>query len=316
MTTGVESPQLIAVLTVRSFNGAVIQPISASFDEIGGTVGRAEINQLVLPDPERSISRIHASIVYREGTYAVIDHGSNPVLVNGIVVGHGREARIGDGDQLMVGGYGIAVAHVSKPITQNPFAQVTFAPTDAVPIEPARLVTTTAVVSSPPLPPLPAAATAATETALKGAVLSWVEPSRDRLRFSSAADAGVPMGRRPPKPAAPRPVVVEPVSTPVAPAVTKDSTPSTDTRTSQSRDKTISHLRSALRRALARANPAAIESQLRQSERWFDALPIARKARLWDMFVALSPQLTSKALDEFDRLVATTPAADTIDLHE
>lgn len=53
-------------IKVLSYNGAPsVQLISATFDELGGNIGRAEGNALVLSDPGRSISRIHASIVCR-----------------------------------------------------------------------------------------------------------------------------------------------------------------------------------------------------------------------------------------------------------
>lgn len=55
-------------IKVLSYNGAPsVQLISATFDELGGNIGRAEGNALVLSDPGRSISRIHASIVCRGG---------------------------------------------------------------------------------------------------------------------------------------------------------------------------------------------------------------------------------------------------------
>lgn len=98
-------------LTVQSYNGAPLpQSLSAQFDELGGTVGRADNNQLVLPDPERSISRVHAQVVYRNGGFALIDRGSNPVLINGRPLGNGVEGPIKDGDQLQIGGYLIQVA--------------------------------------------------------------------------------------------------------------------------------------------------------------------------------------------------------------
>ena len=71
------------VLAVMTYNGAPAEPVEASFDELGGTIGRADGNLMVLPDPERTISRVHAKVVYRKGNYAIEDRGSNPILVNG-----------------------------------------------------------------------------------------------------------------------------------------------------------------------------------------------------------------------------------------
>ena len=98
-------------ISVASYNGqAVAPPLSAQFDETGGSIGRADSNQLVLPDPERTISRVHAQVVFRAGAYAIVDRGSNPVQVNGRPVGNGQEAAIKPGDELQIGGYVLRVA--------------------------------------------------------------------------------------------------------------------------------------------------------------------------------------------------------------
>ncbi len=114
-------------ISVASYNGqATAQPLSAQFDETGGSIGRADSNQLVLPDPERSISRVHAQVVFRAGAYAVVDRGSNPVQVNGRAVGNGQEAPIKPGDELQIGGYRLRVAAGAatgaKAAASDPFA--------------------------------------------------------------------------------------------------------------------------------------------------------------------------------------------------
>lgn len=119
-------------LTVLHHHGAPLSsPLSAQFDELGGTIGRADTNQLVLPDPERTISRVHAQIAFRGGEYAVIDRGSNAISHNGRPLGNGQEATLRSGDQLMVGGYiiqvdGVNVASVSHAsCSDDPFADLT-----------------------------------------------------------------------------------------------------------------------------------------------------------------------------------------------
>ncbi len=96
-------------LTVQSFNGGATERLSATFDELGGTIGRADTNQLVLPDPERTISRVHAQVAFRNGGFALVDRGSNPVLVNGRPLGNGHEAPLANGDQVQIGGYVLSV---------------------------------------------------------------------------------------------------------------------------------------------------------------------------------------------------------------
>jgi len=119
----------VITLTVISFNGAPSgEAPSASFDELGGTIGRADTNQLVLPDPERSISRVHAQVVYRSGRYAIVDRGSNPIAVNGRALGSGAEQLLGEGDQVQIGGYvlraALAPAGAPAASSTDPFADL------------------------------------------------------------------------------------------------------------------------------------------------------------------------------------------------
>ena len=88
------------------------QPVSATFGMSGGTIGRASSNTLVLDDPERVVSRVHAQVVYRGGRYLVIDRGSNPTLHNGQELGPGQERPLNDGDRLTIGGFELLVAVV------------------------------------------------------------------------------------------------------------------------------------------------------------------------------------------------------------
>ena len=93
-------------ITVASYNGAQLaQPLAGHFDEMGGNIGRADNNQLVLPDPERTISRVHAQVVFRGGRYAIVDRGSNPISVNGRPLGNGQEAMLQPDDEVAIGGY-------------------------------------------------------------------------------------------------------------------------------------------------------------------------------------------------------------------
>lgn len=96
-------------LTILTFNGGPTERLSATFDELGGTIGRADTNQLILPDPERTISRVHAQVAFRNGGFALVDRGSNPVLVNGRALGNGSEAPLKAGDEVQIGGYVLSV---------------------------------------------------------------------------------------------------------------------------------------------------------------------------------------------------------------
>src|SRR4051812_15664096 len=114
------------VLTVLSYNGAPADGPSAGFDELGGTIGRADNNQLVLPDPERTISRVHARVVFRASGYAIVDNGSNPISVNGTLLGSGREQPLQPGDEVEIGGYRLTVSQggVAPASASDPFADL------------------------------------------------------------------------------------------------------------------------------------------------------------------------------------------------
>ncbi len=114
-------------LTVVSFNGAPpSQVLAARFDELGGSIGRGDSNQLVLPDPDRTISRVHAQVVFRLGAFAIIDRGSNAISVNDKPLGSGVEAALRPGDRVQIGGYILRVDAIgsgaSAGVSNDPFA--------------------------------------------------------------------------------------------------------------------------------------------------------------------------------------------------
>jgi type VI secretion system FHA domain protein len=146
------------VLRVLSYNGVPADGPAAQFDELGGTIGRADNNQLVLPDPERTISRVHARVVFRAGGYAVVDNGSNPISVNGQPVGAGREQPLKPGDQLQIGGYLLA-ASAADAVKSDPYddlfgdaAMGLAAPPPVSAPAPARTAMAATAVWPPPTP--------------------------------------------------------------------------------------------------------------------------------------------------------------------
>lgn len=114
-------------LTVIAYNGAPADgTLQFHFDELGGSIGRADTNQLVLPDPERVISRVAAQVVYRNGAFAIIDRGSNPIRLNGVALASGREAPLAPGNVLNIGGYELrasaSAGGTSAATPSDPFA--------------------------------------------------------------------------------------------------------------------------------------------------------------------------------------------------
>jgi FHA domain-containing protein len=101
-------------LTVTAVNGApASSPIVATFGPQGGTIGRNPGVTLVLPDPERTISRQQAVIRYEGGRFVFEESGANPSQVNGAPVGPGNRCALKHGDVLKIGPYSLVAAITS-----------------------------------------------------------------------------------------------------------------------------------------------------------------------------------------------------------
>lgn len=82
------------------------QSIHAQFDAAGGRIGRSPPCTLILPDPNRHISREHAEIRYRDNGFSIkVVSKVNSVLVNDAVVSPGEAVQLSDGDQILIGEY-------------------------------------------------------------------------------------------------------------------------------------------------------------------------------------------------------------------
>jgi hypothetical protein len=91
-------------------------PAVASFGIEGGTIGRAETSTLVLSDPERSVSRMHARVDWRDGAHHIFNLGINPVLCNGTVLTTGAESPLAVGDELRIGRFTLVVEVDATPV--------------------------------------------------------------------------------------------------------------------------------------------------------------------------------------------------------
>ncbi len=85
---------------------------SKTFNELGGTIGRAQGNDWVLPDPERYISSRHASISFQDGIFYLTDTSTNGVYINGAAepVGNGNTVALNNGDRLNFGDYEVEIS--------------------------------------------------------------------------------------------------------------------------------------------------------------------------------------------------------------
>ncbi|MEW8682384.1 MAG: FHA domain-containing protein, partial [Candidatus Thiodiazotropha endolucinida] len=70
-------------LTVKQVAGAPpTQPMTVTFDQQGGSIGRRDENDWILPDPERFISGRHAQIDFSDESFHITDLSSNGVFIN------------------------------------------------------------------------------------------------------------------------------------------------------------------------------------------------------------------------------------------
>ncbi len=101
------------MLTIRviTYKGTAVEAgIGAQFGDDGGSIGRSPECTLVLPDPDRVVSRTHAVVTQVGGRFSLRDQGSTvAVFVNGTPLGKGRERTLATGDELRIAGYALVV---------------------------------------------------------------------------------------------------------------------------------------------------------------------------------------------------------------
>jgi type VI secretion system protein ImpI len=128
-------------LQIISPNGAALGPnINKVFGEAGGTIGRAQGNDWVLPDPDRFISSRHAIVRCMGGMYSLEDVSVNGVFMNDQTtpVGAGSDPVIlQNGDRIQIGDYQVQVSIVEEapagmdvgqridPLTTSPTGPIT-----------------------------------------------------------------------------------------------------------------------------------------------------------------------------------------------
>ncbi len=86
------------------------------------SIGRGTDNDLVLPDPERMLSKSHCVIDYAEDGYVVIDRSTNGVFLNYDPdrLAPDMPVRIGPGDMLQLGGFRLIVVSATPPDAGRP----------------------------------------------------------------------------------------------------------------------------------------------------------------------------------------------------
>jgi type VI secretion system protein len=106
------------LLKIISLKG---QPFNAGteavFDRHGGTIGRADENTLVLPDPEKFVSRRHASISFENGHYLIRDSSLSGTYIDD------QEPPLNDGTQTLIDGMRLRIGEYEILVSITPEQQ-------------------------------------------------------------------------------------------------------------------------------------------------------------------------------------------------
>ena len=100
-------PLILKVQTYR--HQPVVDGAECRFSESGGSLGRGAANDMVLEDPSKYISRVHAKVSFREGSYFWEDVGVTPSAINDQATAQGERLMLGNGDRIVIGDYQLAV---------------------------------------------------------------------------------------------------------------------------------------------------------------------------------------------------------------
>ena len=282
-----------------------VTPVEVCLDRNGGTIGRLKTNHLVLSDPERHVSRVHARIVHGAGGYFVLREGGNPMLLNGQPLNAGDQALLRDGDELAVSTYRLRVSLMERGAGSAPEPSI-----------PPTSLADGATSGAPSFSVAPESAEGGGNVedseALTGkhAIRGDKPGSRSALYFSWETDIGP--YRTDAAKASSSGDSARPAAGPgrIAGAVgghaekEARATSSVDAPRPQAALPALQAFldapltRHALDTALQRFSPANLEHRLRHRTMLDSVLSINRKARLWDLFGSLYAEIARETRDE------------------
>ncbi|CAX58119.1 Forkhead-associated (FHA) protein [Erwinia billingiae Eb661] len=180
---------------------------SCDFMPPGGTIGRGTENNLVLPDENRSISRLQAIVhVSANGECQITNRGTVTLVhLNDIPLQRGRQVELQDGDIIRIDDYALQVSELgagAQPIVSAPIARavVSDAPASAQ-ASPQHVSSPSAApnAASQPVPPNTAPQAAAAPSATAHAAQPPVSTQ------AASANTVIPQ----PQPSAPQPAAKE-----------------------------------------------------------------------------------------------------------
>lgn len=146
-------------LTLTIISGPTLDPgapRSHTWNQRGGTLGRAGNNDWILPDPEQSISRCHARVRYLQGRYFLEDTSTNGILLSdGVTPMESHEPHpLRDGEEFGIGCYRIRVRIDADPFTSMaPIGQSALGDmNEQTPLDPLALLGGRVAAPNDPLP--------------------------------------------------------------------------------------------------------------------------------------------------------------------
>ena len=88
------------------------------------SIGRGERNDWILPDPDRTLSKVHCVLSAENGRYVLTDLSTNGVYINGARTPTVRDSRtiLTDGDEFRIGSYTILAAEAAASAPPPAFA--------------------------------------------------------------------------------------------------------------------------------------------------------------------------------------------------
>lgn len=102
----------LQITLVKTPGKVSVSRTNQTFNEQGGTLGRAESNSWVLPDPDKFLSSCHCEILCEAGHYYILDLSTNGTFLNDSPepLGKGVKAPLNDGDFFEIGDYRFSVS--------------------------------------------------------------------------------------------------------------------------------------------------------------------------------------------------------------
>lgn len=111
-------------IEVVSLDSAPVPALSCQFAGLGGTIGRDNGNTLVLRDPHRRVSRLHASVTFPKGLAVITNTSTSlPVTVGTTMLANGQKLPICADDMIEIGPFVLRVLpQQSNQVGDSPLA--------------------------------------------------------------------------------------------------------------------------------------------------------------------------------------------------